>query len=166
MDEIKILEPRPGKRIAAIEVPGDAKDFIVFVNSDRYWLKYTTEYSKGLRHLCCIELPCKCEIISLSTELSEEQCAELVETSEYYDPHAQPYPIPCYKDYVKWQSTEALASFMSANGLVDRNPLPDPEDTMRQGDGYVYYGASDEEFAEYEEAQSLVKKYIILLIVE
>jgi hypothetical protein len=34
----------------------------------------------------------------------------------------------------------------------DGKPLIDTETTMRQGDGQVYYGASDEEFEEYQQA--------------
>ena len=35
-------------------------------------------------------------------------------------------------------------------------PLSDPELTMMQGDGSVYYSASDEDFNDYQEAESKV----------
>lgn len=49
---------------------------------------------------------------------TEEQAAELVDSTEYYDPHAQPYPIPAYKNYNGdtwgWNAVESFISAISA----------------------------------------------------
>lgn len=49
--------------------------------------------------------------------------------------------------------TPTLGDFIPCK---DGKPLEDPESTMMQGNGQVYYSASDEDFKEYEEAQAKV----------
>lgn len=39
---------------------------------------------------------------------------------------------------------------------LNGKPLKDPESTMKQGDGQVYYTASDEDFKEYQKAEQKV----------
>ena len=52
------------------------------------------------------------------------------------------------------KSTPKLGDFIPCD--LDGKPLDDPESTMKQGDGHVYYSASDEEFKAYQEAEQRV----------
>lgn len=67
------------------------------------------------------------ELLGKTFELSEHDWKRIVESSEYYDPHAQPYPIPCFKDYVdnvwKWEAYQSGLSLLTANKVFKENPF-------------------------------------------
>ncbi|MDM8174820.1 hypothetical protein QT327_10705 [Olivibacter sp. 47] len=75
------------------------------------------------------------------------------------------FPINGFKDYnpksVKEKylyltPKDSFVSAIKAEGWYTENPLPDPELTMMQGDGYVYYGASHEDFDQYARMEEKV----------
>lgn len=119
------------------------------------WLGWTFKHG--------VELPQgSWEIIGKATELTEEQCAEIVDVAGFFD-----FGFGRYKSYSENDKSvifagQSFESLMKSLECYSVNPLPDPEDTMRQGNGYVYYGATDEEFEEYERIQSRTGSWIIL----
>lgn len=129
-----------GKIVAFVEIEEDARDFYI----DRSNLLFDLSDNKA----DLIKLPVgNWQILGDSRTLTESDIKPLV--VQVGD---------------EWRSAIELWSLLKeANGIVDSNPLPDPELTMRQGDGYVYYGAADEEFAEYDRIESLVKRLLVLV---
>jgi hypothetical protein len=61
---------------------------------------------------------------------------------------------------------EFFFSYLESQGIYFENKLRDPELTMRQGDGSVYYGASEEDFKEFEEAEQKVWNKDLIYVFE
>jgi len=102
---IHILEPRPGKRIAAIEVPERTTGYRLMNKAIVFHINYT--------NTLIVDLPeGKFEPLGLSTELTEEQCLDIIPVNPSENINV---------------GKMAFASFMLANGLVDRNNDPDNE---------------------------------------
>lgn len=57
-----------------------------------------------------------------------------------------------YTNFLLMETTPNMFFPCNENGVK----LQDPELTMKQGDGSVYYSATDEEFDEYDKAESQV----------
>lgn len=83
---------------------------------------------------------------------------EFIEEIENYVHESRNYKRGCElmferKDFFK--ETPKLGDFIPTNKKGE--VLEEPELTMRQGDGQVYYDAEEEDFIEYQQAQERVK---------
>jgi len=151
-----------GITLLLVEVPEDATDFRVDYASYTV-LSWATTNENG-----SIELSSgKWVILGRSTELSEEQMKEICEplfTKEeindgryHYELDLKPMP---YKSYT-WPESglysscdtvqESYLSLLEANGIVDRNPIPEERKNVDR-----FW------LNEYLEAQSKVKHYLVL----
>jgi len=145
----------------AMLVPDDATKFSLKKTKKgkpdqlHYFIPYTCDAVSNQR---LVILPSEDYLfVGKATELTEEQCAEITPNSFYGR----------FIDYNMLEvncgtAKESFASLMQSLQCYSVNPLSDPEGTMRQGDGYVYYSASDEEFEEYEKAQANTGTWLIL----
>lgn len=104
------------------------------------------------------------QIVGNPFELSEEQCKELF---NHKDGYGLTYELPKpFHRHAYFTAKAAMAEYLNRIEIYQTNPFFNPEVTMMQGDGYVYYGASDEEFAEYAQAEERVGNWILLIKTE
>ena len=81
---------------------------------------------------------------------------KLISMTDYVllDKHAGS-PINMNKQYAHFlKQPLKLGMFIPCD--EEGNVLEDPENTMKQGDGHVYYSADDEDFKKYEQAKERV----------
>lgn len=142
--EIKIIEPRPGKRIAAIEVPEGVRKFkiIRYPLSGKWLSSDTGAFNEWKVLLAKTTETTTFKILGFSNELNEEQCGDLMHV---------------------FDNKESFASFMLANGLVDRNPFGDNQPYVSIFDTHLD-SACNVRRTEWQEAESKVKKYLILIV--
>lgn len=148
------------KELLLVELPEGAKDIDIHYNSDLkiHQLFWRAEFM-GMKDVGALrDLPDgEWKLIGKLPEVTEEQYHELVHFFIYEDEIAKEN---IYRDYSELgfydTAKESFFSALTASGIFFKNPLPDPELTMRQGNGSVYYGASDEEFEEYAKMEEKV----------
>lgn len=143
-----------------VKVPDDAHD-IDYRNGVKL-LSWLTKHSSSYEGIDFYEPEYDCELLGIAHELTEEVWDTLVES-----PIDISGGISVYHDYTETilccvTATESGLSLLRANEVYAVNPYPDPELTMKQGDGFTYYGASDEEFDQYDKAQQNTGKWIML----
>jgi hypothetical protein len=131
----------------AVEVPDDSGNFDVAEGSLYYNAAY---YGFGAIGRMKKLPPGKWKILGLSTELTEEQCEELVE--QHFDTgEFKEYVLGFYQYRSAKQSFESL---LRSKGIVDRNPY----DHLKLGMTF-----SEEHQNKWQQAQQQVKKYLILV---
>lgn len=151
----------------AVLLPEDFKEIAGSNNNELfYWTDTCTQSMGDYPYSVHVPNVLKYDIIGFVKDITEEHAAEIVEFS------TQQYTVRHYKNYCQHKigvyvyefkkAKESFQSLMQSIGCYSVNPLSDPELTMRQGDGYVYYSASDEDFEEYEKAEANTGTWLIL----
>lgn len=147
-----------GKIVAFVEIEENVTGWHIRHHMDGQ-LRSLRVGNKDENYEACVLPSGKWQILGDSRTLTEEQMKEICDKDKVIG-----YVDYTAKGFSSFQSvSDSYSSMKEANEIVDSNPLPDPELTMRQGDGYVYYNASDEEFAEHERIESLVKRFLVLI---
>lgn len=152
MKKIKILSGR----CLLVRLPEEAKNTRIqsYPNHPmKLWYEFHYEKDDMPAFNSITLPPGNWRIIGMLSEVTENQAKELVDKTDTH-PKYWNYNLNYHREFY---ALESLESAIRAEGYyLDENPLPDPESTMMQGDGYVYYGADDKDFEEYEKAQSRV----------
>jgi hypothetical protein len=110
MQQFKILHPKEGVKLIAVKVPEGARTFAIELDALFCHMRL------GVYEL--IKLPeGNWTILGLSTELTEEQCIELmpIEDGLYYFNYTKFKNLPNYRVKAK----ESFASFLSSEGVEE-----------------------------------------------
>jgi len=144
----------------AVLVPDDAGKFSIkktrkgYADQLHYYVPYTLDVVSNQR-LVILQGE-GYEVLGKATELTEEQCAEIVDykTTGYFKSYA-------YKnaDFIFNTAKESFTSLMQSLECYSVNPLNPPIERLQYGGEYTM---RQSEIDEYEEAQANTGTWIIL----
>lgn len=165
MNEIKLIETN-GQTIAIVEVPEDATLIQITQNASWRNLSYKINNKPHPFEYTHIKLPDgQYQILGKSTELNGDhivECKIIDRKIEYRNYRNGKFNLG--------NPNESYLSLLEANGIVDRNLIEKPEFNYEFGEdgptdsqllsAEIHF---DESFKQWQEAQSKVRHYLILI---